>query len=456
MNVEEMKQLQPCHAGRIARLLGLSFQIPDDLKVKAVLLRSAMRFWAALTTCLALAMLSQHTAFALDLGKTGAALGLQPSDSMFKAVASINETFAPTALAFSPDGNYLADTGMYEPIVHVWDVHTHSLVRTLPGGKVVDFHSITWSRNGRYLAACDNYSRRQSVTIWSTTTWTPVIQLNQGSGQCLSPAFSGDSTLFAYGDVEGDIYVYDTTTWKLVNSAVYAYEPGKNKCIPVKCPSITVLQGKQVTFIPSRSDLAFAVDGLFAEDNPPAAIKSLDFVNTNRLVLWNPTQPPPNLDHPNPQDVLLLYGKQPLLAPDPRSPGAPRNRADPILDAIAFAPDGQTFATGTRAGDVKIWNLHPFREIAHPLRGAFPIVAGGAATLQYTSDGTHLLVIFDGIGFPYSLGKLVAINARTDAVEDILPVSNYGALAYSGKNHLVATGGAWLGRAYRIFIWKFR
>lgn len=397
---------------------------------------------------LPLVLLYPQGAFALDLGETGALLGIQPSGKMLRPYAVIPETFAPTSVALSPDGKFVADVGMYDPIVHVWDVQTKTLVHTLPGGPSPNRHAMAWSPDGRYLAVCGS-SYQNFVTIWNTATWTPVAQLDpgvKGTGYCISPVFSSDGNRFAYSYEQGDAFVYSTATWARINTTSYlAVE---------KHGMHTTLIGEQIAFIPSSPDLAIGVNGLFEEDNPIAAIKVQDFVSTNRIIVWNPNQQPPDIDHPNPREVLLIYGKLPLLPPNRDYPWTPRSHADPVLDAIGFAPDGKTFATGTESGDVKIWKLNPLEQIAFPLHGTIPMRLG-VATLQFTANGLHLLASFEGSGYPNVLGKIVVIDARTGAVEETLPVANYGGMAYSGKNSLVAIGSHSLG-GYRILIWKFR
>ncbi len=407
---------------------------------------------------LSLVLLHPRGAFAFDLGETGALLGIQPSSKMLKPYATIPETFAPTSLALSPDGDYVADVGMYAPIVHVWDIRTKTLVRTLAGGGPnADRHAIAWSPDGRYLAVCDGPNPSSTfVTIWNTATWATVAQLKPGvswTGSCISPTFSANSTLFAYGDGEGDAFIYSTSTWTQTHATRYGYAQVKDE------PNIipTILIGEQIAFIPHHHELAIGVNGTFHDDgdNTPAKIKIQDFVSTNRIIAWNWDRRPPDINGAtiDPKKVLLIYGKLPLLPQSRDYPGAPRSHADPVLDAIGFAPDGKTFATGTESGDVKIWSLNPCEQIAFPLHGTIPMRLG-VSTLQYTATGLHLLASFEGSGYPNVLGKIAVIDAKTGVVEETLSVANYGGMTYSAKNNFIAIGSHSLG-GFRILIWKF-
>jgi WD40 repeat protein len=407
---------------------------------------------------LSLAFLHPRGASAFDLGETGALLGMQPSGKMLRPYAEIPEAFAPTSVALSPNGKYVADVGMYDPIVHVWDIRTKTLVRTLQGGgHNADRHAIAWSPDGRYLAVCGN-SYRKFVTIWSAVSWVPVAQLDPGikrTGACLSPVFSSDGGRFAYGDGEGDSFVYSTSTWRQIRRTRYGY--AQVKALPL--PAITTLIEGQIAFVPRHHELAIGVNGIFHDDgdNTRAKIKIQDFVSTNRVIIWNWDHPPPDIEGKvvDPRKVLLIYGKLPLLPPNPDYPGAPRSHADPVLDAIGFAPDGKTFATGTESGDVKIWGFDPLEQIAFPLHGTIPMRLGEIRCLQFTADGRYLLASQEGSGYPNVLGRIAVIDAKTGRLLESLPVSNYGGMAYSGKANLVAMGSHSLS-GFRILIWKFR
>jgi WD40 repeat protein len=410
---------------------------------------------------LSLVLLHPQGAFALDLGETGALLGIQPSGKMLRPYAVIPEAFAPTSVALSPNGKYVADVGMYAPIVHVWDIQTKTLIRTLPGGPSVDRHAIAWSPDGRFLAVCGN-SYHKFVTIWNTANWNPVAQLDPGvkrTGNCLSPVFSSDGNNFAYGDEQGDSFVYSTSTWTQTHATRYGFAQVKDKLFKQHIIPTTLI-GEQIAFIPHHHELAIGVNGIFKDDgdNTPAKIDIQDFVSTNRIMLWDWDQPPPNIEGTavDPKTVLLIYGKLPLLPRDPNYPGnPPRSHADPVLDAIGFAPDGKTFATGTESGDVKIWRMDPLEQIAFPLHGTIPMRLGEIRWLQYTADGRYLLASQEGSGYPNVLGRIAVIDTKTGQLLESLPVANYGGMAYSGKASLVAVGSGSL-RGFRIFVWKFR
>jgi WD40 repeat protein len=426
----------------------------SELKSLTRWIGAPLRFF--LVAGLSLVLLHPRGAFAFDLGETGALLGIQPGGKMLRPYAVIPETFAPTSVVLSPDGKFVADVGMYEPIVHVWDIQTKALVHTLPGGPSPTRNAIAWSPDGRYLAVCGN-SYHKFVTIWNTATWAPVAQLDPGvkrTGYCLSPVFSSDGNRFAYGDEQGDAFVYSTSTWTQTHATRYGYAQVKDE--PNIIPT-TLIVG-QIAFIPHHHELAIGVNGIFHDDgdNTIAKIRVQDFVSTNRIIAWNWDRPPPDIEGTiiDPKKVLLIYGKLPLLPPNPDYPWVPRSHADPVLDAIGFAPDGKTFATGTESGDVKIWNLNPFELIAFPLHGTIPM-RGEIRTVLFTADGRHLLASKEGSGYPNVLGKIAVIDAKTGEVKETLPVANYGGMAYSGKASLVAMGSHSLS-GFRILIWKFR
>lgn len=63
--------------------------------------------------------------------------------------------FEVNSLAWSPDGRYLAMTGIMSPVIHVWDVEQERVVCTLnhfsPGQR---FETLMYSQDGRQLISC--------------------------------------------------------------------------------------------------------------------------------------------------------------------------------------------------------------------------------------------------------------------------------------------------------------
>lgn len=121
------------------------------------------------------------------------------------------------ALAFSPDGQYLA-AGFGSPHlfrlnntqgpaipVKVWNVETQELVAVLNGhfGQCV---SVTFSEDGSLLATG---SHDRTARIWDTETWRLRHVLECPGQQVLDVAFSPDRRFLAMADYAGEIHIWD-------------------------------------------------------------------------------------------------------------------------------------------------------------------------------------------------------------------------------------------------------
>jgi WD40 repeat protein len=381
---------------------------------------------------------------ALDLGKAGALLGIQPSSRMAKPYASLDETFPPTSVTWSPDGKYIADMGMYGDVMNIWDVDQKKIVHVFheKGLQSPDRHAVTWSPDGRYLAACAS-TKEVMARVWDTSTWQQVAILSpqmEWSGGCISPVFSPDGQNFAYTDARGDVFVYSTESWQPIAQTGFQ-RLADQKLLPGESHSI--LTGEQIAFEPNGTMIAIAVLGLFNDDNTAETIKDNHFIDTSRIIFWDIHQPPPNVDHPSSGQIFEVYGPGPLLT-YPDHPEYPPSHSQPGLDAIAFSPDGQEFATGTHASSVSIWNMESKTLIASPLPETRQ---GEIRTLAYTADGRYLIASKEGSSPP----NIYFINAKTNEIDDSISVANYGGFAYSGVRNAIVVGSG-----LKLFIWQIQ
>lgn len=81
----------------------------------------------------------------------------------------VNAKSSQASVAYSPNGQWLAVTYNNTNIV-IWDAVSHATVATLA---LSTASCLTWSNDSAYLA-CASLSGAETITVYSSATWTPV------------------------------------------------------------------------------------------------------------------------------------------------------------------------------------------------------------------------------------------------------------------------------------------
>lgn len=117
-----------------------------------------------------------------------------------------------TALAFSPDGQYVAVSGNREILVHRAD--GGGLAHRLPG-KAERILSVAFSRDGKLLIAGGGTPARSGeVQLWDTLTWKPVRTVSVTDDTVFGASISPDATRIAVGGADNTVRMIDTATGK--------------------------------------------------------------------------------------------------------------------------------------------------------------------------------------------------------------------------------------------------
>jgi WD40 repeat protein len=128
------------------------------------------------------------------------------------------------ALAFSPDGKFLASAGGgIPPEVKVWNLETWTLQQTLNPYDIKEGFGIegaAFSPDGKWFASGNGY--KGTITVWDTKTWKLKTTFkNIGlyaaitrGGSIEAIAFSPDSKTIASGDQDGMVKLWDLSDLK--------------------------------------------------------------------------------------------------------------------------------------------------------------------------------------------------------------------------------------------------
>jgi WD40 repeat protein/tRNA A-37 threonylcarbamoyl transferase component Bud32 len=247
------------------------------------------------------------------------------------------------AVAFSPDGNWLASSS-WDHTVRVWDVRTGNRSLVLSGHSNDYHYGLAFSPDSRYLATTNE---DQTAKIWDVSAGVERLTLRGHRGSVLSVAFSPDGRQVATGGSDGTVKF-----WDAVESRETMVLRGDTPLISALCFSpdgtrITSLgiggtmrtwdvNSGRTIFSSERHDqvmlkAAFSPDG-----------QLIAFVGQDNLVrLWNALAG---------TDLQTLSGHTGNVG------------------TLAFSPDGLSLASGSADQTVKVWDVIG-RRLKFTLRG---------------------------------------------------------------------------------------
>jgi WD40 repeat protein/serine/threonine protein kinase len=251
------------------------------------------------------------------------------------------------ALAFSPDGKWLATaSGKYDH-VKLWDLASAQEVRSLKG-RTQQFRCVAFSPNGERLAAAGY--QNWTVDIWDVATGQLLQSLADHNWAILSVAFCPpDGRYLASGGVDGTLRIWDTTT-------------GQETLQP-QPPHLDAVCG--VAF--SRDGKLLASGGydrtvrvwekgagglnckpVHVLSDPTGGVTCVAFSPDGRLLAWGGTD-----------STVKIANLETSRMRGMRLPIITLHGHTSWVQGIAFSPDGRHLASASRDGTVKIWETPP-------------------------------------------------------------------------------------------------
>ena len=131
-----------------------------------------------------------------------------------QAMRTLQDGTSYRSIAFSPDGKLLATGGWMH--VKLWDIGRGAEIATLLHDKRVQ--TVAFSHDGQLLAAGDASGGRGTVKVWDVQKRQAIATLEEDMVVVRSVTFSSDDRYLASSHYNGEVKVWDVSTWELLRA----------------------------------------------------------------------------------------------------------------------------------------------------------------------------------------------------------------------------------------------
>lgn len=321
-----------------------------------------------------------------------------------------------SALAFSPDGEFLASGAENENNVRVWEVGASSEARQLEGHSGW-IRSLAFSPDGRLIASG---STDQTVIIWDAQNGSQIHTLEGHSDFLGAVAFSPDGDALASASRDGTVRLWDVRSGEQRDDFAFTApeNPAAEGGAPFWLTGVSFSPDGETIAVGSISGSVHLLDAATGRQEQEleghagwVVIRGLSFSPKGDLLA-----------------SASLDGTVHLWS---TGTGADRGTLQQLglrLLGLAWSPDGQRLVTSSdTAGNIAVWNVSN-QEVEQSA-----ILAQGAVTaLAYSEDGALL-----GTGGANGSVKVhILADGRSVPLSGGAPTNQY--IGFLGENRLVA------------------